>query len=119
MRDYTGKLDYKGKTYKLIFNLNVMESIQMEYGTLEHWGELTDGTEKGEPDAKAVIFGFTEMINEGIDIDNEENGTNTPPLTLKQVGRIITEVGLGDATKKLNETVVESTKGLADRKSVV
>ena len=111
MRDFSKNLDYKGKTYKLVFNLNVMEAIQMEYGTLDHWGELTDGTEKGEPDAKAVIFGFTEMINEGIDIDNEENGTNDAPLTLKQVGRMITEIGLGNATKTLNETVIESTKG--------
>ena len=50
------------------------------------------------------------MINEGIDIENEENGTNNPLLTLKQVGRIVTEVGLGSATQVLNETVVESTK---------
>ena len=65
----------------------------------------------GEPDAKAVIFGFTEMINEGIDIDNEENGTDIKPLTLKQVGRLITEIGLSKATETLNQTVVESTEG--------
>lgn len=110
MRDFSKTLEYKDKTFKLVFNLNVMEAIQNEYGTLEHWGELTDGSEKGEPDAKAVIFGFREMINEGIDIENEENGTDNPSLTLKQVGRIITEVGLANATKVLNETVVESTK---------
>ena len=110
MRDFSKTLEYKDKTFKLVFNLNVMEAIQNEYGTLEHWGELTDGSEKGEPDAKAVIFGFREMINEGIDIENEENGTDNPSLTLKQVGRIITEVGLANATQVLNETVVESTK---------
>lgn len=110
MRDFSKTLEYKDKTFRLVFNLNVMESIQNEYESLEHWGELTDGTEKGEPDAKAVIFGFREMINEGIDIENEENGTDNPSLTLKQVGRIITEVGLANATKVLNETVVESTK---------
>lgn len=110
MRDFSKTLDYKDKTFRLVFNLNVMEAIQNEYGTLEKWGELTDGSEKGEPDAKAVIFGFREMINEGIDIENEENGTDNPSLTLKQVGRIITEVGLANATQVLNETVVESTK---------
>ena len=110
MKDFNGEIQYKDKTYKLVFNLNVMESIQSEYGSVEKWGALTDGTEKGEPDAKAVIFGFTEMINEGIDIDNEESETNTPLMSLKQVGRLITEVGLKNATTVMNDTVINSTK---------
>ena len=110
MKEFNGKLLYKDKEYKLVFNLNVMEAIQEEYGSLDKWGSLTDGTEKGEPDAKAVIFGFTEMLNEGIDIDNEENGKDEKPFTLKQVGRLITEIGLANATATLNNTVVESTK---------
>lgn len=110
MKEAYGKIQYKNKEYKLVFNLNVMENIQEEYGTLDKWGELTDGSESGEPDAKAVIFGFKEMINEGIDIENEENGTDVKPLTHKQAGRIISEVGMVEATQAMNETVVESTK---------
>ena len=111
MKDFNGEIQYKGTTYKLVFNLNVMEVIQEKYGSLDAWGSLTDGTDNnGEPDAKAVIFGFTEMLNEGIDISNEENGTDIKPLTQKQVGRLITEIGLANATATLNETVVESTK---------
>lgn len=110
MKDINGKIQYKDKEYNLVFNLNVMEIIQEKYGTLEEWGNLTDGSKNGEPDAKAVIYGFTAMLNEGIDIENEENGTDIKPLTLKQVGRMITEIGLADATKTLNKTVVESTK---------
>ena len=109
MKDFNGSIEYKGKTYKLYFNLNVMEQIQDEYGTIEEWGKLSDGV-NGEVNAKAVIFGITAMINEGIDIENEEKGTDIKPLTLKQVGRMITEVGIQEATKKLNETVIESTK---------
>jgi hypothetical protein len=86
-----------------------METIQEKYGSLDAWSMLTDGS-MGEPDAKAVKFGFTEMLNEGIDIENEENGTDIKPLTLKQVGRIVTEVGLAGATAALNQTVIESTK---------
>ena len=137
MKETNGKIQYKGQEYALVFNLNVMETIQQEYDSLDAWGALTDGkayarreyekqgkkkpwdelteTEQaqytGEPDAKAVIFGFTEMINEGIDIANEENGTDIKPLTLKQVGRMITEIGLANATQTLNETVVDSTQG--------
>lgn len=109
MKDFNGTIEYKGKTYKLYFNLNVMEQIQEEYGTIEKWGNLSDGA-LGEVNAKAVIFGMAAMINEGIDIENDEKGTDIKPLTLKQVGRIITEVGMKEATKALNDTVIESTK---------
>lgn len=111
MKDINGKIQYKGKEYKLVFNLNVMEAIQEEYKSLDEWGKLTDGSAKGEPDAKAVIFGFREMLNEGIDIENEEKGTDIPMFTLKQVGRLVTEVGMANATNVLNQTVIESTKG--------
>lgn len=109
MKEFNGEVEYKGKVYKLVFNFNVMEAIQEEYGSLDEWGSLSDGI-KGEPNAKAVIFGFREMINEGIDIENDENGTDIKPLTLKQVGRMITEIGLKEATNTLNKTVIESTK---------
>ena len=110
MKDLNGKILYKGKEYKLVFNLNVMERIQDEYGSVAKWGGLTDSS-NGEPNAKAVIFGFTEMINEGIDIRNEETGENEPMMTTRKVGRIITEVGMAQATEALNRTVIESTKG--------
>lgn len=109
MNEINGKLQYRDKEYPLVFNLNVMEKIQDEYGSIDEWGALTDGKD-GEPNAKAVIFGFTEMINEGIDIQNDTDGTDEPFVTRKQVGRIITEFGLINATKKLNETVIESTQ---------
>ena len=109
MKDYMNEITYKGEKYVLVFNLNVMEAIQEEFGTIEKWGELTDGT-AGEPDAKAIIFGFREMLNEGIDIENDEQGTDKPFLSLKKVGRIISEIGFDNATEALNETVIESTK---------
>ena len=111
MKDVSGKIEYKGTEYQIVFNLNVMQRIQEEYGSIEKWGEITDGGEGGEPDAKAVIFGFTQMLNEGIEISNEDFGTDIKPLTYRQVGRIITEVGLQQATATMNDTVVKSTKG--------
>lgn len=109
MKETNGEIRYKDKMLKIVFNLNVMEAIQEEYGSLEAWGKLTDGSE-GEVNAKAVIYGITQMINEGIDIENEENGTNIKPYTLKQVGRIITECGLQNITKDMNDTVIASTE---------
>ena len=109
MKDVSGKIEYKGVIYKLVFNLNVMETIQDEYGTIEHWGEITDGS-SGEPNAKAVKFGFQAMLNEGIDIMNEDNGTEIKKFTLQQVGRMLSDMGLKNATAVLNQTVVDSTK---------
>lgn len=111
MKEISKTLEYKGKEYKLVFNLNVMEVIQDKYGTLENWGKLTDGTgNDGEPNAKAVIFGITAMLNEGIDIDNEENGTEEKMLTNKQVGRMITEIGLKSSAQLMNGVVIDSTQ---------
>lgn len=109
MKDIKGLLNYKDKQIPFVFTLNVMEALQDEYGSLDKWAELTDGT-NGEPNAKAIIFGFREMINEALDIQNEEDGTNYPPYTLKQVGRIVTEVGLANATAVLNTTITDSTR---------
>lgn len=109
MQEVSSKISYKGKDYKIVFNLNVMERIQEEYGTLGAWGNLTDGSE-GEVDIKALIFGITEMINEGIEIENDENDTNEPLLTRKKVGRMLTDIGIETATAQMNGLVVESTK---------
>lgn len=109
MKEMRNEIEFNGAKYNLVFNLNVMEVIQDEYGTLEKWGTLTDAS-KGEPNVKAVKFGFLAMINEGIDIDNEENGTNIKPLTEKQVGRLLTEIGLANVTQTMNKTVIDSTK---------
>lgn len=109
MKDVKNTINYNGNDYDLVFNLNVMEQIQDEYGTLDNWGELTDGV-KGEVNVKAMKFGLLCMINEGIDMKNEKEGTDIKPFTSKQIGRILTEVGVKEMTEKVNDTVIESTK---------
>lgn len=128
MKEVSSVIEYKGKSYKMVFNLNVMQEIQEEFGSLREWGELTDGKPEeivngkkkeivqGEPNIKALIFGLTVMLNEGIEIDNDENGTNNPPLTKKQVGRILTDFGIQKMTEDMNGLVIESTK--SDEKNV-
>lgn len=110
MKDASTTIKYKGKDYKLVFNLNVMEELQDEFFSVEKWGILCEPANNVEPDIKAIKYGFRAMLNEGIDIDNEENGTNNPLLTLKQVGRMITELGTGETMNALNETVIKSSQ---------
>nr|DAF35473.1 MAG TPA: tail assembly chaperone protein [Caudoviricetes sp.] len=102
-------IEYRGKTYRLAFDLNVMEAIQDEYGSIEAWGKLVE-PEEGEPNIKALVFGATQMINEGIDISNDEDGTDEKPLTHRKVARILTEVGLESVTDKVQKSVIDSTE---------
>lgn len=109
MKDYKFDFDVNGEQYTLIFNLNVMQEIQEEYGTIDKWGNLTDG-KNSEVNAKALIFGLTAMINEGIEIRNEETGENKPTLSTKQVGRLVTKMGVKNGVDVLNNAIVNATK---------
>lgn len=110
MKDFYTEFELNGKKYVLCFDLNVMEAIQAKYKTIENWSNLTNGKDTGEADASAILFGFTEMLNEGIDIMNEKNGTDEKPLTKKQVGRILTQFGMNNVAAKLAETVAAAGK---------
>lgn len=109
MKSKLQEIEYDGKKYKLAFDLNVMEAIQDEYGSIEEWGKLVEPEEGGEPNIKALVFGATEMINEGIEISNDDDGTDEKPLTHRKVARILTEVGLEAVTDKVQQTVIDST----------
>jgi len=135
MKDISDTLEYKGQKYKLVFNLNVLEEIQQEYGTFAKWLDFITGDvkerktgdfvetatgeiyEKGEPDIKAVKFAYLHMINEGIDMDNEETGGDKKPVTAKFVGRMFTEIGLDEMVNKLNKLAIESNQGGEDSKN--
>ena len=113
MQDTMKYIDVKGVEYPLVFNLNVMEKIQEKYGSYEKWGDLTDG-KNSEINIGALKFGILEMINEGIDIENESKEVKREFLTDKQVGRIIMET----LAKKMKETVIDSTKNDEEAKNV-
>ena len=109
MQDIIKHINNKGIEYPLVFNLNVIEKIQNKFGSYEKWGEMTEGKEN-EVNIGALKFGIAEMINEGIDIENETAETKREFLTEKHVGRIITELGIEKMTEKVQETVIDSTK---------
>lgn len=117
MIDTIKYIECKNIKYPLVFNLNVIEKIQDKYGSYEKWGEMTDGKER-EINIGALKFGTLEMINEGIDIENENNEVKREFVTSKQVGRLITELGMKNLTDKVQETVIESTKNEEEEKNV-
>ena len=101
-------IETEKRNIPLVFNLNVMEEIQERYGSLDNWGELTKGD--GEPKIKELKTGIMIMMNEGIEIENYNNGTNEPILNEKQVGWIMSEVGIEGIVKKIQEVTIASTK---------
>lgn len=106
MIDKINYLETKSEKYPLVFSLNVMESIQEKYGSIDKWSRLIQ--KDGEPDIKALKFFMTEAINEGIEIENEKNSEKRKSVTSKQVGRILTEAGLAGAADKIMKTISES-----------
>lgn len=110
MKEVSNTINYKDKELELVFNLNVIEELQNEYGTLDAWVSLVDAEDGKEPNIKALKFGFMQMLNEAIEIENEDNGTDKPLFNLKAVGRIITEIGLKEANNSIKDTFVASTE---------
>ena len=97
------------RSYPIVFNINVMEEIQEKYGSLSAWGGIVENAQGGEPRVKDLKIGLMFMINEGIDIENEEKGEHNPMLDEKQVGRLISEVGFEEITRKIQNLTVSST----------
>jgi hypothetical protein len=50
------------------------------------------------------------MLNEGLEIEAEEKGTEYKSVTPAFVGRMLTDIGLDSMTKVLHDTVIESTQ---------
>lgn len=104
-------IEYKEKKYNIVFDINVIEALQNKYGSFNKWSELIQPTEEGiECNIEALKFGFCEALNEGIDIANEDTEEKIQPLTLKQVGRIITDLGLRNVNEKIQDAVIEGAK---------
>lgn len=109
MQNKLSYIETKDRKYPIVFNINVMEEIQEAYGSLGAWGSIVENADGGEPKVKDLKIGLMMMINEGIDIENEEKGENTPMLNAKQVGRLITEVGFGAITAVIQHLTIAST----------
>ena len=109
MKDYYKTIEIDGFEYILAFNLNVIETIQAEYGNIKEIAKVFVA-ENDEYNIKAIKFVFREMMNEGIEIYNDENGANIPLLTDKQVGRILTKIGMANSTQVLSQAISEATK---------
>jgi hypothetical protein len=102
MLDKITYLECGEKRYPMAFTLNVMESLQENYGSLDEWSKLIQNAK--EPNVKALKFFITEAINEGLEIE----GNAEKRVTSKEVGRILTEVGLANSAQKIKNLISSS-----------
>ena len=110
MKNKVNYIETADRKYPICFNLNVLEEIQEQYGSMKAWGEAVQPSDNSEPTIKVLKSGLVAMINEAIDIENEQNGTNDAPVTSKQVGWIISEVGLGVIVEKIKELTASANR---------
>lgn len=94
------------KQYPMAFSLNVIEQIQEQYGSINVWMKVFDAKDVKIAD---VIQTFEFILNEGIDIENEEKGEKRAFLSHKQVGRLLTQLGLQNATEQIKNLFIDST----------
>lgn len=100
--------DCNDKKIPITFNINVMEEIQSEYGSVSKWTDCLESADGAK--IKDLKFGLGAMINEAIDMLNDENGTDVKLLNNKQIGRMLSEVGFQNVISTIQELIVESTK---------
>lgn len=110
MRENMETLEYKGKEYQVAFDINVLIAIQDEYGTFTKWMDIASGKESGEFNLKAIVFAYTQALNEGIDIANEDKTEKDEPLTEKQVARMILGMGAEKAFNKLSDAAAKAVQ---------
>jgi len=106
MNDKIIHVELGGQEYPMCFNLNVMEEIQEEYGTLQKWAEIVDGD--GEPMVKDLKIGLMAMINEGIDIENDDLEVKRDFITSKKLGRYLNNSGVRDILENIKRLTIDS-----------
>lgn len=79
IKDGRYKLELNGKTYYMLFSLNVLDEIQDRFGGYD---KLDEALGESKDMIKNIRWLFTILLNEG-------RADGEPELTEKEVGRII------------------------------
>lgn len=117
MNEKLAYIDAGNKKYPICFNLNVMEEIQNVYGTVGDWADIVEKSNTGEPKVADLKVGLREMINEAIDIQNENAEVKQEFVSLKQVGRIITDAGISNVLNAIKNLSLSSSTDEGNQKN--
>lgn len=121
MIDTIYHLKTKNEEFPMAFSIGIWSKLQKEFGSINKLETLA--TIKGEngvvePNLEIIIRIITDMINEGIDIENEKAAEKREFISTKKAGRIITEVGVQKAFNKMMQLINESQPKVEPEKNV-
>lgn len=122
MKEKIFKIGEGDEAVTLAFNLNVMAEIQAEFKSVNAWVDLLGDDDDepirgGEPDMGALLKGFRIMLNEGVEIENEDNNADLQPYSLRAVGRLISKWGQDNVLKSMQDAIASSTDTGEDSKN--
>ncbi len=120
MTDKIGYLVTKDRSYPICMNINVVEDIQNKYGSIPKWGEVVANKDSDVINIKDLKIGVLLMINEAIDIENSKKAPEerVPFVNERELGRILTEVGLDNAKNIIFDLAKESNSTEDNQKNV-
>lgn len=71
-----------GKKYALVFTVRALKAVNKKYGSIKQMTEAMDHDD-GREDVFAWLI--TLLANQGIEIENRDNGTHMPSITADDV----------------------------------
>jgi hypothetical protein len=98
-------IEHEGIKYPLIIDLNAMEDFQKSFFA-ETGENITDSESFENFGLTAGILQFQAALNEGIDYENQKKGINREPISKREAGRIMSEIGM----EKVSSVITELTK---------
>lgn len=92
------------KKYRLIFNTQALNDVTCRYGGLK---EMFDKISKLKVNESRNEYAWliAELANQGVAIDNDENGTETPFITEQKVLLYLSPREFGEATGALMDAI--------------
>jgi len=89
IKDKPVEITLNGIEYKLVFNLNVLETVTEKYDTIKAFTKALWGNEKES--VRAIKTGLKALLDEAVDIHNESANEKErlPHLTATQIGRLL------------------------------
>ena len=108
--DRFSQISIGGKEYSLILTTKATKEIAKRYGGLSNLGDKLMKSENFEEALDEVVWLITLLANQGIMIDNLQNGDKKPLLTEENVELLTSPLELATYKTAITEAMFKGTK---------
>ena len=108
--DRCSQISIRGKEYSLILTTKATKEIAKRYGGLSNLGDKLMKSENFEEALDEVVWLITLLANQGIMIDNLQNGEKKPLLTEEKVELLTSPLELATYKTAITEAMFKGTK---------